>query len=215
MFSFHVIHGFLKCLPDSGPLTPKLGSHKATEMNPVDFFLKWAICFYVVKLHLRYCTVPQERNGKMVYRYIRLFYFLYYGFLFLLKVNYFCFFITWMFLLWRKKIACCFCCISSCGATLCNICSGPACFIQAFDSFIYLKTTFFFFLPPGLLSSPVPDSAGFKSGNTVKGCAWQITQWGKATVWTLLRVSSPGLTGAGNPTGTNSFNTVCMTGRII
>lgn len=28
----------------------------------------------------------------MVYRYIRLFYFLYYGFLFLLKVNYFCFF---------------------------------------------------------------------------------------------------------------------------
>lgn len=45
LLSFHLIHWNLKCLPDSGPLTPKLGSRDATEMNAVELFLNGPFVF--------------------------------------------------------------------------------------------------------------------------------------------------------------------------
>lgn len=63
--------------------------------------------------------------------------------------------------------------------------------MQAFDLFIYLKIVFFFSFSPGRLSSPVSASAGLNQVTQLKERAWQITEWEKATVWTLLRVSSP------------------------
>lgn len=213
MFSFHSIHRCLKCLPDSGPLTPKLGSHKATEMmNLVDFFLKWAICFYVVKLHFQQCAVPQERTGNMVYRYnkaVLLFYIIGFFFLFL-KKNIFGFFYMDV-CAGEKKNSLLFLSYFIMWCYLVQHLLWTCLLMQAFYLFIYLKIVFFFFFFPWPALLPSLCLSRFKSGNTVKGTCVANNRVRKShslNAAARLQSTSPGLTAAGNPTGTNSLTTV-------
>lgn len=131
----------------------------AFSLNGQFVFMFWIYTSNNVLYHWK----KDRQNGLQIYK-VMLFFYIRVFLVFGNKLFLFCFLIIRMFSL--EKIACCFCCISSCGATRCDICSGPACFIQVFDPFSWLKIAFFRW--PVLL--PSPWVSRFKSGNTGKGC---------------------------------------------
>lgn len=178
--SFHLIHWNWKCLPDSGPLTPKLGSREATEMNAVEVFLNGPFVFmlssYTSTPPIMYCTIGKDgQNGLQIYIRQCFCFLLYCFFGGVWKVNYFFFnyyffiffyffyffFIIWMFLL--EKISLLFLlyfimwCYSATFAPDLPALSRPLTHLAVW------KLPFF----AGQFSSPVHDSAGLN----------QVIQW--------------------------------------
>lgn len=135
-------------------------------MNAVQLFLNGPFLFMLSSFTstppIMYCTIGKDgQNGLQIYKAMVFFIILFFQGGLESKLFLF-FYYTDVFAGKKKPVVSV---VFHHVVLLCNIRSGPACFIQAFDPFSCLKIAFFRW--PVL---PSPWLSRFKSGNTVKGC---------------------------------------------